>query len=464
MAPNVFPSAPSLEHRWRGATGSTSCFGTGSGSVPSLTTIATDSIFTTVSTSSRRIGGFARAATRSARGSAGLAKSTDSGCSCRVPTATINRSFLDFLSSAQAVSPPLCRLGAEPDNKGRQSCTFSKSPFCLESALNNIRTGRPLRTAINPCCWTGDRVQLVEDRVSRMNSVGLRTSPVEWHGTLSGSPDLCSAAKGVWSGALLRRWQGTASRMDQPPLDHHYLVLHLGGPKRVERCGLHSRTRFDVEAGAISVVTAGTSFSWTTEGPIGFAHLYLHPHTVDHVVNEVFDHDCRSVELIGCVGRRLPLLSAMIGGMLDELENPNFGSRLVLDTLLHSVIVGLLSGCSTLSGTSSPACHAISPRRLRRVLEFIESNLSADIELENLASVAGCSRFHFSRAFRFATGIPPYRYVIHRRINAAKALLLLDTLSISQISERCGFNSQTQFTAMFKRVLGTTPGRFRREH
>lgn len=297
-----------------------------------------------------------------------------------------------------------------------------------------------------------------------MASACATISPKEWGDSLGGRPDLCSAKDGRWSGALLRRWHGTSPQMEQPPLDHHYLVLHLGGPKRVHRHGLHSEASVDADVGDLSLVTAATSYSWRTEGPIGFAHLYLHPHSVDHVVNEEFDRDSRSVELIDCVGQRLPLLSAMMSGMLDQIETPTFGSRLVLDTLLHSLIVRLISECSTLSEAGSLAPHSISPRRLRRVLDFIDSHLGTDIELADLASVAGSSRFHFSRAFRDATGFPPYRYLIHRRIDAAKTLLLQDTLSIAQISEQCGFNSQNQFSAMFRRVFGTSPGRFRREH
>ena len=297
-----------------------------------------------------------------------------------------------------------------------------------------------------------------------MTSLSVAVSPTKWGATLSGAPELCSAARGHLSGALLRRWRGTSSSMDQPPLDHHYLVLHLGGPKRIKRCGQHSEIIADAEANAVTLVPTGSAYSWTTEGPIGFAHLYIRPAQIDDVVREEFDRDPRSVALIDCVARRLPLLSAMVAGMLEQLEAPTFGSRLVLDTLLHSLIVHLLSECSTLAETSSLAPHAISPTRLRRVLDFIESNLAADIELEDLASVAGSSRFHFSRAFREATGFPPYRYLIHRRIDAAKTMLLQDDLSIAEIAQHCGFNSQSQFTAMFRQVFGTSPGRFRREH
>lgn len=252
--------------------------------------------------------------------------------------------------------------------------------------------------------------------------------------------------------------------MEQPPLDHHYLVLHLGGPKRVSRHGAQSVTGAYAEAGSLTLATAGTHYFWTTEGPIGFAHLYLRPNDIDRVVNEEFDRDSRSVELTDCVARRLPLLSAIMSGMLEQLETPAFGSGLVLDTLLHSLMVRLVSECSTLSETSSLAPRSISPRRLRRVLDFIDSNLGSDIGLADLASVAGSSRFHFSRAFRNATGLPPYRYLTRRRIDAAKILLLQDTLSIAEIAGQCGFNSQSQFAAMFHRVFQTSPGRFRREH
>jgi AraC family transcriptional regulator len=201
-----------------------------------------------------------------------------------------------------------------------------------------------------------------------------------------------------------------------------------------------------------------------TEGPIGFAHVYLDPKKMDHVVTEEFDRDSRQVELLDRVADHLPLLSALMSGLLDELETPTVASRLLLDTLFHAITVRVLSECSTLSKVSSSARHTISPRRLRRVLDYIDSHLSTDIGLQDLAAVAGSSRFHFSRAFRDATGTPPYRYLIQRRVDAAKSLLLQDALSISQVAENCGFNSRSQFATMFKRVNGTSPARYRREH
>jgi len=295
-----------------------------------------------------------------------------------------------------------------------------------------------------------------------MRSAAETVTPFAWDQTFSGTPNLCSAGAGL-GGALLRRWAGTASAMEQPPLDHHYLCQHLGGAKSVVRRGA-AATYADAALESVSIIPAGAGYSWTTRGPIGFAHLYLDPRMVDRVVNEEFDRDPRDIELVDCVAARMPLISALMSGLVAQLQIPSFASRLLLDTLLHNLVVQLLSESSTLTGSSRPARHSIAPRRLRRVFEYIETNLASEIALDDLASVAGSSRYHFARAFRDATGLPPYRYVVHRRVDAAKGLLIKDRLSVAEVAKRCGFNSAAQLAVMFRQVLGTSPGRFRREH
>lgn len=310
------------------------------------------------------------------------------------------------------------------------------------------------------------------DLVNRIGAVGVvdcnreepvAAAPADWSGSFGSPPDLCSASSGL-EGALLRRWRNTAPNMEQPRLDQHYVALHLQGAKRITRRGDGQPITVEAPAAAVTVVPAGSSHSWSTRGPIGFAHLYLHPDLVARIVQEKFDRDPRSVVLTDCVGRDLPLLRALFTAMIAQVEAPGFASRLVLDTLLQGFLVELLCELSTLSGATPNAPHSIAPRRLQRVLDYIEANLADEIELDDLAGVAGSSRFHFSRAFRDATGFPPYRYLVHRRVDAAKTLLLQSSLPIEQVAAQCGFKSAAQFAVMFKQVFGTTPSRFRNEH
>lgn len=106
---------------------------------------------------------------------------------------------------------------------------------------------------------------------------------------------------------------------------------------------------------------------------------------------------------------------------------------------------------------------AISPQRLRRVLDYIEASLSErNLSLAEIASVAHLSPFHFSRAFKSATGTAPHRFVVERRVDRAKALLTDPDFSLAEIAAAVGFANQAHFSTMFRRLTGMSPRQYRR--
>lgn len=96
------------------------------------------------------------------------------------------------------------------------------------------------------------------------------------------------------------------------------------------------------------------------------------------------------------------------------------------------------------------------------VREFIEERLSDEIRLDDLAGVVRLSRFHFARAFKSSLGEPPHRYVMRRRIERAKDLLVRTSLPINDIALATGFRSASQFNRAFKDFVGITPNTCRR--
>jgi AraC family transcriptional regulator len=105
----------------------------------------------------------------------------------------------------------------------------------------------------------------------------------------------------------------------------------------------------------------------------------------------------------------------------------------------------------------------LTPIDAQRVLKFIEQNLQENIGLEQLASTVQLSTHYFTEAFRKTVGMPPYRFLLTRRIEKAKDLLLHSDLAPGKIAAEVGFSSQAQFTTNFRKLVGKTPGRFRRE-
>jgi AraC-like DNA-binding protein len=104
----------------------------------------------------------------------------------------------------------------------------------------------------------------------------------------------------------------------------------------------------------------------------------------------------------------------------------------------------------------------LAPWQARRVAEMIRQNLDGDIHLADLARECGLSVSHFTRAFRKSFGMSPYRWLLERRIDQAKALLAGGGLSLADIAMQSGFSDQTAFTRAFGRIVGDSPARWRR--
>ena len=71
------------------------------------------------------------------------------------------------------------------------------------------------------------------------------------------------------------------------------------------------------------------------------------------------------------------------------------------------------------------------------------------------------STYHCAHQFKRATGLPPYQYVITRRVERAQQLLREGDLSLAEIAARAGFSDQSHFSRHFKRLVGVTPRQFR---
>ena len=100
--------------------------------------------------------------------------------------------------------------------------------------------------------------------------------------------------------------------------------------------------------------------------------------------------------------------------------------------------------------------------RLQRVQEYIDTHLDSSLSLSDLATVVGLSRMHFAAQFRAATGYRPHEYVQSRRIESAKAILSNTDMPIAEVALSVGFNAQSHFTTVFKRLTGDAPARWRR--
>jgi len=98
-------------------------------------------------------------------------------------------------------------------------------------------------------------------------------------------------------------------------------------------------------------------------------------------------------------------------------------------------------------------------RPVRRALDYLRAHFTEQVSLDTLAAHAELDKFHLSRAFRAQIGLPPHAYLTHLRIRRAKELLT-EGVRASELAPRVGIYDQSQLTRHFRRIVGTTPGRY----
>ena len=98
---------------------------------------------------------------------------------------------------------------------------------------------------------------------------------------------------------------------------------------------------------------------------------------------------------------------------------------------------------------------------IRAVCDYLAANYARTVSLDALAKIACLSKYHLLRAFTKETGITPYCYLETIRIDRAKELLKSGK-SPAEVAQATGFSDQSHFSNAFKRMIGLTPGQFRR--
>ena len=144
----------------------------------------------------------------------------------------------------------------------------------------------------------------------------------------------------------------------------------------------------------------------------------------------------------------------------DSLRDITIYSRLLTMFLNY--------GRSRLSAESTPAMMQLPhssqrnyAERFEAVFSYLDRHFAEDLTLEDVAAVAGFSKFHFSRTFKQLSGCNFYEYLCHRRIKSSEVLLMRPELSISQIALQSGFSSVSTFNRTFKKLKGCTPTQYR---
>ena len=104
------------------------------------------------------------------------------------------------------------------------------------------------------------------------------------------------------------------------------------------------------------------------------------------------------------------------------------------------------------------------PRNISLLKEYLDVHLEERLTLEQCSEITHLSVSQTIRRFRSAYGMTPYEYLNQRRINTAKQLPQNSTLSIEEIAAQTGFPDHNYFSKYFKKKVGLSPSKFRKQN
>lgn len=117
----------------------------------------------------------------------------------------------------------------------------------------------------------------------------------------------------------------------------------------------------------------------------------------------------------------------------------------------------------TKDGVRTTSRGGLAQWQIRRATTHIDACLMSKVTVEDLSKITRLSKSHFSRAFRVSMGEPVHGYIIQRRIERARELMLTTDQPLCQIALACGLSDQAHLSRLFRRVVGASPNVWRRQ-
>jgi AraC family transcriptional regulator len=242
----------------------------------------------------------------------------------------------------------------------------------------------------------------------------------------------------------------------------HRVRIHTGAPAR----GTCGRQSFVSTRGHIDLVPAGTSEEWIGEEHTECLVLTLPRALVQHAAGEL-GRDPHAAFTARCMLRD-PRIEHIAWALDAERSAGGPHGLLYAEALGLALAFHLLGAYASGEGPVGEGAGAplvpagcprrgLSPSERRRLMGYIEDHLDQNLSLSTLARVIDKSPSHLKALFRRSMGLPVHEYVIQRRVERAKTLLLQAELPAAEIALASGFAHQSHMARCMRRVLGLTP-------
>ena len=236
------------------------------------------------------------------------------------------------------------------------------------------------------------------------------------------------------------------------------LIVFSGGPMRLERRWANDEWRaVRLSHGDLILRSAsGPSYNLRWHGlsaaPTRTLHVALSPEVM-----------AEAPSIVDRFGLRDPLLSNIGLALWRELELGTRGSSRYVRVSAQMLLAHLVRHYTVGPAAVEPPSTGLTHDQVGQLTEFVQEHLHEHLSLARLGRYLGLSPAHFTRLFRRSMGESPHQYVIRKRIERARFLIEQGDLPLAHVALEVGFANQSHFSETFRRQVGVTPLRYRRD-
>lgn len=241
------------------------------------------------------------------------------------------------------------------------------------------------------------------------------------------------------------------------PMHEHVLMTYHGEPREIRWTDGRTQRRASTRPGTVTIIPAGHAARWDIEGGIAVSHVYLPPARLCRA-----EDGARPWELLDRVAVQDATLAGLLAVIAAEAHARDASARLMVERALEMVALQLGRQHVAAPSAMGSARGGLAPGPLRRVTDFMQARLAEPVTLDELAALAGLSRFHFCTAFHRSMGVPPHAWLRALRMREARQLLLHSRLSVLEVALSVGYDSPSAFAKAFRATEGMSPAALRR--
>lgn len=212
--------------------------------------------------------------------------------------------------------------------------------------------------------------------------------------------------------------------------------------------------------GAVGVISLEEEPACVLPNPFDALTLYVTQAALDEVAYA--HHAPRAEPLVWPYGTFDPVVHHLGQTLISSLEQPDHTSKIFLDHVLHALNCHFVCSYGGVRISAPRYGGGLSPLQIKRATEFLEAHLNGNIVLQQVAETCELSVSHFARAFKKTFRRPPYKWLMERRVDRARDLMVNSRLPLADIAIQSGFVDQSALNRSFKRIHGVTPGIWRR--